>query len=209
MMTSSAYLKKAADYKEPPFKPKQKDLFEIKSKSNNNNTTNKMVKAVHNKSREELQGIKVAELRSLVREHNLHNQIKRYSKMKKAELVEALMAHSGKGGSPAGGSKKKSAPRGSRPLVKTTDKLVPGLSKPLYKEGVRKGAAKEFEKNYGKIPKPKKKPVFIDVTGGKPRSTRGKKPDRTGDFAPEPAKPKPRRRGRPRKVLKPPKRFRE
>lgn len=52
-----------------------------------------MVKA-HSKSREELKKMKVKELRSMVKEHNLHNQIKKYTTMKKAELVEALMKHS-------------------------------------------------------------------------------------------------------------------
>ena len=40
--------------------------------------------------------MKVGELKSLVRKHNLHNAIKGYSKMKKAGLVDALMEHSKK-----------------------------------------------------------------------------------------------------------------
>ena len=48
----------------------------------------------HNKSRDELKVMKVAELKTLVRKHNLDNAIRRYSKMKKSELVEALMKHS-------------------------------------------------------------------------------------------------------------------
>jgi len=48
----------------------------------------------HNKSRDELKVMKVAELKTLVRKHNLDNAIRRYSKMKKSELVDALMKHS-------------------------------------------------------------------------------------------------------------------
>ena len=48
----------------------------------------------HNKSRDELKVMKVAELKMLVRKHNLDNAIRRYSKMKKSELVDALMKHS-------------------------------------------------------------------------------------------------------------------
>ena len=96
-MSSSALLIQTGDKLIPPFKPKFKDVFfpEIISKQNNN----KMVKS-HNKSREELKKMKVAELRALVRKHNLHNQIKGYTTMKKTELVEALMVHKkGSGGS--------------------------------------------------------------------------------------------------------------
>ena len=53
-----------------------------------------MVKA-HNKSRDELKVMKVTELKALVRTHNLDNAIRRYSSMKKAELVDALVKHSG------------------------------------------------------------------------------------------------------------------
>ena len=48
----------------------------------------------HKKSREELKAMKVVELRALVKKHNLHNQIKIYTTMKKPELVDALMTHS-------------------------------------------------------------------------------------------------------------------
>ena len=53
-----------------------------------------MVKA-HNKSRSELSAMKVAELKTLIRKHNLDNAIRGYSAMKKADLVDALVKHSG------------------------------------------------------------------------------------------------------------------
>jgi len=53
-----------------------------------------MVKA-HNKSRSELSAMKVAELKTLIRKHNLDNAIGGYSAMKKADLVDALVKHSG------------------------------------------------------------------------------------------------------------------
>jgi hypothetical protein len=52
-----------------------------------------MVKA-HNKSRSELSAMKVAELKTLIRKHNLDNAIRGYSVMKKADLVDALVKHS-------------------------------------------------------------------------------------------------------------------
>ena len=55
-----------------------------------------MVKKVHSKTREQLQKMKVGELKAMVRKHNLHNAIKWYSKMKKAGIVDLLMKHSRK-----------------------------------------------------------------------------------------------------------------
>lgn len=52
-----------------------------------------MVKA-HNKSRSELSAMKVAELKTLIRKHNLDNAIRGYSAMRKADLVDALVKHS-------------------------------------------------------------------------------------------------------------------
>ena len=101
MMSSGILLNKMADDRKEKFKLKEKDLFQIdKLKSNkivnnnNNNNNNKMVKAVHNKTHAELSKMKVGELRVLIRKHNLHNQIKGYSLMKKAALIESLMKHS-------------------------------------------------------------------------------------------------------------------
>ena len=68
-----------------------------------------MVKAAHSKSREELSKMKVGELKALIKKHNLHNQIKGYSKMKKAGLVEALVKHSSKDAGSAAAPKKAAA----------------------------------------------------------------------------------------------------
>ena len=115
-------------------------------------------------SRSELESSTVDHLRKLVRKHNLHNQIKRYSKMRKAELVEQLLNHS---------QKTKSAPKkGKAPkrMDKATKALVPELGQPLYKEGLLKGATAQFQKRYGKVVPVKKPAAFIDMTGGRKRT---------------------------------------
>ena len=122
---------------------------------------------VFNYQRRDLQNMKVAELKGLVRKHNLHNQIKRYSKMRKDELVDALMSHTKL-------QKPKVSTRPKR-MDRATKALVPELGQPLYKEGVLKGARKQFEKRYGKIVPVKKPAVFIDVTGGRKRTRKPKK----------------------------------
>ncbi len=98
MLSSSTLLKLANAKVVVPKKPTMKSVFSgnnLSSNHNNNNKTktNKMVKA-HSKSRDELKAMKVKELKAMVKEHNLHNQIKGYAAMKKAALVDALMQHS-------------------------------------------------------------------------------------------------------------------
>ena len=99
MMTSSALLKQTFANIIPPKTPAMKSVFSgnIKSNnySNNKNTTksNKMVK-VHKKTREELKAMKVVDLKAMVKRHNLHNQIKGYTTMKKENLIESLMLYS-------------------------------------------------------------------------------------------------------------------
>ena len=44
-------------------------------------------------SREGLNNLRVVDLRSLVRQHNLHNTIKGYSSMKKADIITAFLHH--------------------------------------------------------------------------------------------------------------------
>ena len=70
-----------------------------------------MVKSTHSKSREELSKMKVVELKALVKKHNLHNQIKGYTTMKKAGLVAALAKHSSKGEGDAVAPKKGKVPK--------------------------------------------------------------------------------------------------
>ena len=106
MMSSSVLLIQTGDKVEPPFKPSMNLVFSpqiISNKKNihkdNNNNNSTMTKA-HNKSEEQLKKMKVSELKALVKKHNLHNQIKGYATMKKAQLVAALMLHAkGAGGS--------------------------------------------------------------------------------------------------------------
>ena len=123
-----------------------------------------MVK-VFSYQRAELEALKVEDLKNLVRKHNLHNQIKRYSKMRKADLVEALLAHS---------KLQKGKRKYARPK-KMKNKLVPELDEPLYKEGVAIGAKKQFESKYGKIessPKRRAPAAFIEI----PRRMRSRRP---------------------------------
>ena len=89
----------------------------------------------HGKTSEQLKSMKVIELKTLIRKHNLHNAIRRYSTMKKSELVEALMKHSG-GEKPAPKKKRKLE------IVKETAKeRADRRSKPRKPQGkpLRKG----------------------------------------------------------------------
>jgi len=102
MDTLSTYEHMVLFGKEPK-RPTMKDVFSkrglfTEKKSNLNHISNnkKMVKKVHSKTREQLQKMKVGELKAMVRKHNLHNAIKGYSKMKKAGIVDLLMKHSRK-----------------------------------------------------------------------------------------------------------------
>lgn len=55
-----------------------------------------MAVKTHSKSRRDLMLMNVSMLKDMVRKHNLDNAIKRYSSMRKADLVDALMKHSSK-----------------------------------------------------------------------------------------------------------------
>ena len=122
--------------------------------------------------------MKVAELKALVRTHNLDNAIKRYSSMKKAELVVALMKHSG-GEKPAAKPAAKPAPKKRKleivkekePAAKPAPKkrtLEIVEEKPAPKPAAKKPAAKPAAKKSA----PKKKPYesyflerFRDIVG--------------------------------------------
>ena len=105
-------------------------------------------------SREHVASLKVPEIKALIRKHNLHNAIKGYSSMRKAELVNAFLKFSttpiraGPANKPA-----KSTSKGSKkPKIMQADKAF-GLGKPLYSKeegGLTAGARKQFEKRYGK-----------------------------------------------------------
>ena len=102
-------------------------------------------------SREHLGSLKVPEIKALIRKHNLHNAIKGYSSMRKAELVTAFLKFQ----TPirAGPAKKSAKSKGSKkPKIMQADKAF-GLGKPLYSKeegGLTAGARKQFEKRYGK-----------------------------------------------------------
>ena len=121
----------------------------------------------HNKSRDELKVMKVAELKALVRKHNLDNAIRQYSKMKKSELVEALMKHSTASGSfsppltvtKADGTVKELKKRVKKATVKPAAKKPapkPAAKKPTVKPAAKKPAPKPAAK------KPAPKPVDDD-----------------------------------------------
>jgi hypothetical protein len=177
MMSSGILLNKMADEKKEKFKLKEKDLFQIdKLKSNkivnNNNNNNNMVKAVHNKTHAELSKMKVGELRVMIRKHNLHNQIKGYSLMKKASLIESLMKH----------SKQTTAP--VKPLVKRKGKEAvtaepekkkrgrPKKVEPVEPEKKKRGRPKkaaadkfeeQFEEQFGNVPSKNEKVPKVNI----------------------------------------------
>jgi hypothetical protein len=95
MMSAGEYLKLTGDKIVHQRKPTMKSVFSGKFfSSNNNKSTMSEASTKHSHSKDELSAMKITALKSLVKEHNLHNQIKGYSTMKKAGLVEALMEHS-------------------------------------------------------------------------------------------------------------------
>jgi len=113
-----------------------------------------MVKA-HNKSRPELSAMKVAELKALVRTHNLDNAIRRYSSMKKSELVDALVKHS----SGEKAAAKKPAPKPApKPAATKPAAKKPAAKKPAAKKPAPKKRKLEIEKEK-ETPAPKKKPA--------------------------------------------------
>ena len=97
-----------------------------------------------------LMQMKVVEIRQLVRKHNLHYVIKGYSKLRKSDLADAFLDKMSELGTTKVTKKTKS--------VKLTqlEKDI-GIGKPLYEEGLKRGAKKQFEKRYGKMDKNEKK----------------------------------------------------
>lgn len=76
---------------ERPKKPKAKEIFQGNIISTNN--TRKM-KLKDKYSRSEIEDMKVADIKNLIRAHNLHTTyIKGYSKLKKAGLVSSFLRH--------------------------------------------------------------------------------------------------------------------
>jgi hypothetical protein len=175
MMSSGILLNKMADDRKEKFKLKEKDLFQIdKLKSNkivnNNNNNNKMVKAVHNKTQAELSKMKVGELRVLIRKHNLHNQIKGYSVMKKAALIESLMKHS-KQGKEAVPAEPVEPPKKKKGRPKKVEAPVEPEKKKRGRP--KKAAADKFEEQFGNVPSKNEKVPKVNI--GKKKKLRPKK----------------------------------
>ena len=127
--------------------------------------------------REDLQQMRVPDIKVLVRKHNLHqNYIKQYSRLRKADLIEKFLEHYKKSPiksdpdqvpSPQkpppptdanAGYRHKTQPNPSVKKGKAPSKAKKfkidtalGLHRPLFKEGVQPGAQKQFERGYGKL----------------------------------------------------------
>lgn len=185
MMSTSALLKLTSEKVVEPKMPTMRSVFSgnnLSSNHNNKNITNnsKMVKQ-HSKTREELTKMKVKELKALVKKHNLHNQIKRYTTMRKAALIDALVSHSSAKDSSPAAPPSKGEPSLKRMRGRPKKKVVPDMPEkkpkkpkakvrknpPLYSKeegGLLKGATADFEKRYGKMAtsqQPSKKPSLV------------------------------------------------
>lgn len=168
MMSSSAMLKQTYAKVIPPKTPTMQSVFfkNIKSNLNNNKKTNSIMTKAHSKTREELTSMKVKELKDMVKKHNLHNQIKRYTTMRKAALIDALMSHSSAKDSKSSPAKppppaepeqslKRMKPRKKKaPPKKGQPKAKVPKNPPLYSKeegGLLRGAIADYERRYGKI----------------------------------------------------------
>jgi len=81
----------AKDKLSRPKKPNARDIFDGKIIFSNNN---KKMKLQDKYSRKEIEDMKVADIKQLIRAHNLHTTyIKGYSKLKKAGLVSSFLRH--------------------------------------------------------------------------------------------------------------------
>ena len=145
-----------------PKKIKHKDVFPDIKKSQLKDIKMTDIKK-HNFSELQLKGMKVADLKKVVREHNLHTAITNYSKLRKADLISKMMKYAGgkstkkspitdstyikRGPEKVKKKKQKANPKTkAMPRMGSTVSLVPELAKPLYKEGVIKGAKKQFKR---------------------------------------------------------------
>lgn len=129
-------------------------------------------------SKEELSKLRVKDLRGLIRQHNLHNAIRRYSVMRKHELVEQLVKH--KGGhmikikkrvtehaedhhhhheSPPASPQHQTPPK--RTAKKASPKEVEVVKKPKRAKKSSKPKQMEFDKAFGLH-----KPLFSKEEGG-------------------------------------------
>ena len=172
---------------------KHQDVFDCKNKSKHLLYINKMSVSIrkHNFSENDLKAMKVTQLKTVVRQHNLHNVIKKYSTMRKADLITKMMAFAGipkskpksrlerereaqnesarkvalgeatyvpKRHTIRKPKKKQKINPDTKPVPDSgiSELLVPGITKPMYKEGLKLGAKKQFEKKYGNKNKKKR-----------------------------------------------------
>jgi hypothetical protein len=159
-----------------------------------------MVKAVHNKTHAELSKMKVGELRVMIRKHNLHNQIKGYSLIKKAALIGSLMKHSKQSLVPVKPLVKRKGKEAVpaeqvEPLKKKSGrpKKVEALVEPLKKKRGRpkkveapvepekkkrgrpkKAAADKFEEQFGNVPSKNEKVPKVNIGKKKLRPKKSK-----------------------------------
>ena len=114
----------------------------------------------HGHSESELNNMTIKQLHEIVQKHNLAQHIHPYKRMRKAELASALAPHKDKGftnrfkkagAKPAKPKPSKlKAPSKSKPLIKRTEQLMPGVTQPLYGKGsnLAEAAKAQFMKGY-------------------------------------------------------------
>ena len=137
----------------------------------------------HGVPKDMLSRMTVKMLEAIVTKFGLANLVHPYRRMRKPLLIAEMSKYEKKIGAalppppppPTPPPKKKStAPKKGGPLIKASNKLVKGLSDPLYGKGTKltDGAKKQFEQGYGtkKKPPPKKKePFSVTLPKRKPK----------------------------------------
>lgn len=126
-----------------PKKPTARQVF-----GKNISVNSKMSKTY---TEEQLMKMTVKQITQLIRDHNLHtNYIKGYSRLRKAELISAFLKHYKKADkTPDEEQSPKKKKGSSKPKMTAVEKSL-GLDKPLYPQGLEKGAREQFEARYGK-----------------------------------------------------------
>ena len=137
----------------------------------------------HGVPRDMLSQMTVKMLEAIVTKFGLANLVHPYRRMRKPLLIANLSRYEKKIGAalpppppppPPPPKKKSTAPKKGGPLIKASNKLVDGLSDPLYGKGVKlaDGAKKQFEKGSGgtkKAPPKKKEPFSVTLPKRKPK----------------------------------------
>ena len=137
----------------------------------------------HGVPRDMLSRMTVKMLEAIVTKFGLANLVHPYRRMRKPLLIAEMSKYEKKIGAalpppppptPTPSPKKKStAPKRGGPLIKASNKLVKGLSDPLYGKGTKltDGAKKQFEQGYGTktAPPKKKEPFSVTLPKRKPK----------------------------------------